>query len=219
MIDIEELLWAEGVITLAVVDNSNDAVPLAEALLAGGLTVVEVALRTDQSLGVIDAITRESPTMKVLAGTVLTKAQARQAADAGAVGLVSPGFSRDVSLWCAEHDVPYIPGVSTASEIMTALDNGHRMLKFFPSAQLGGLSTLGALAAPFTQHHLSFMMTGGMRQDDLRQVLTTPFVAAVGGSWIAPRKEVESGSWDSITGNALAARQIVTEVRAEQETK
>jgi 2-dehydro-3-deoxyphosphogluconate aldolase/(4S)-4-hydroxy-2-oxoglutarate aldolase len=215
MMDIESLLRQEGVITLAVLENSDSALPLAEALLAGGLTTVEVALRTDQSLIALQTIAESSPSLRVLAGTIITRDQAARAVDSGAIALVSPGFSLEVSKWCGDHDVPYVPGVATATEIMVALDNGHHLLKFFPAAQLGGLSTLLALEAPFAQHGLSFMLTGGMGQDDLRQALKTPCVGAVSGSWIASRRDIASGAWNVIKKNARAARAVVTQVHSE----
>jgi 2-dehydro-3-deoxyphosphogluconate aldolase/(4S)-4-hydroxy-2-oxoglutarate aldolase len=215
MMDMRSLLHEEGIITLAVVENSDTAIPLAEALLAGGVTTVEVALRTEASLLSIQAIAESAPTLRVLAGTVLTKDQALHAVDMGAIALVSPGFSKEISDWCQAHNIPYIPGVATATEIMMALDNGHDVLKFFPAAQLGGLPTLLALEAPFAHHGLSFMMTGGMGQQDLHQALITPCVSAVSGSWIAPRKEIAAGAWNVITENARAARSVVAQVHAE----
>ena len=217
MMDMQALLNDEGIITLAVVENSDTALPLAEALLAGGVTTVEVALRTQASLLSIQAIAESAPALRVLAGTVLTKDQALQAVDMGAIGLVSPGFSKEISLWSQAHDIPYIPGVATATEIMMALDHGHHVLKFFPAAQLGGLPTLLALEAPFAHRGLSFMMTGGMGQEDLHQALTTPCVSAVSGSWIAPRKEIAAGAWNVITDNARAARTVVAQVHATKE--
>ncbi len=214
MMEINTLLREEGIITLAVVENAHSALPLAEALLAGGLTTVEVALRTEKSLLAIQAMAEVSPALRVLAGTVLTKDQALEAVDSGAIGLVSPGFSAEVSTWCNAHDVPYIPGVATATEIMTALDHGHRVLKFFPAAQLGGVATLLALEAPFAQHGLSFMMTGGMSQGDVYQALSTPCISAVSGSWIAPKKDITAGAWEVIIDNASAAKAQVIRSQA-----
>jgi 2-dehydro-3-deoxyphosphogluconate aldolase / (4S)-4-hydroxy-2-oxoglutarate aldolase len=209
MMDIETLLREEGIITLAVVEKTQSAPPLAQALLDGGLTTIEVALRTEKSLLAIQTIAEGFPALRVLAGTVLTKAQALAAVDSGATGLVSPGFSLEVSRWSTAHNVPYIPGVATATDIMTALDNGHRVLKFFPAAQLGGVSTLVALEAPFHQHGVSFMMTGGMGLGDLQPALSTPCVSAVSGSWIAPKKDITAGNWSVITDNAKAAKALV----------
>lgn len=217
MMDMHSLLTEEGIITLAVVEDSDTALPLAEALLAGGVSTVEVALRTEASLLSIRAIVESAPTLRVLAGTVLTKDQALHAVDMGAIALVSPGFSKEISLWSQAHDIPYIPGVATATEIMMALDHGHHVLKFFPAAQLGGLSILLALEAPFAHRGLSFMMTGGMGYEDLHPALMTPCVSAVSGSWIAPRKDIAAGAWNVITDNARAARTVVTQVHAEKE--
>lgn len=219
MKDLAALLREEGIITLAVIDNSADAPSLAQSLRAGGLNSVEVALRTPDSLQAIRAITQGEPELEVLAGTVLTVAQAEMAVAAGAVGLVSPGFSHEVSVWCSSHQVPYIPGVATATEIMTALDHGHHLLKFFPAGQLGGLSTLSALEAPFSHHHISFMMTGGMKDSDLEDALSADFVSAVGGSWIAPKSLISSRSWAGITDNARNARETVVRIRPQEASR
>jgi len=213
--DIESFLRKEGVVTLAMIQDSSDAVALAQALLAGGLNVIEVALRTPDSLQAIELISTTEPALTVLAGTVLTVAEAEMAMAAGAMGLVGPGFSHDVSKWCSSERVPYIPGVATATEIMTALDHGHLLLKFFPASQLGGLAMLTALEAPFSHHKVRFMMTGGLGEPDLKSALAENCVSAVGGSWIAPKALVASGSWDVITENARSARETVARVRPE----
>lgn len=213
MPELDVLLRSEGVITLAVIENSADAEPLAQALLDGGLGIIEVALRTPESLRAIAHITDSLAKMLVLAGTVLTVSQAEESIGAGARGLVSPGFSQEVSAWCAARNVPYIPGVATASEVMTALDHGHHLLKFFPASSLGGLPTLAALEAPFSHRGVSFMMTGGMRETDLEEALSVPFVSAVGGSWIATKSDVTSGEWEKIAARASSARALVSRLR------
>jgi len=216
MDEIEGLLRREGVVTLATIEDASNAVPLAQALASGGLNVIEVALRTPESMQAIREIAASSVSMRVLAGTVLTIEQANEALECGATGLVSPGFSPQLSRWALERDVAYVPGVATPSEIMSALDHGHTALKFFPASHLGGLSALGALCAPFSHRGISFMMTGGMTSDDVRGALSASYVSAVGGSWIAPKELLALGDWDGIAENARAARALVIDARGEQ---
>jgi len=213
MTNIEALIYSEAVLTLAVIDRSEDAAPLANALLEGGLTTIEVALRTDESLRAIRLIADQEPNITILAGTVLSVDHADQAVGAGAKCLVSPGFSSDVSRWCSAREVTYIPGVASASEIMVAIDHGHRLLKFFPAAQLGGLDMLEALHAPFASQGISFLLTGGMNQIDLESALRVPYVAAVGGSWIASRSRISDKAWEAISISAQLARDFATQIR------
>lgn len=214
MTDFNARIREEAVVTLAVVDDPADGAPLARALLEGGLASIEVAMRTPQSLEAIAMIAEAEPTITLLAGTVITVEQAKDAVAAGATGLVSPGFSAGISLWCEQQGVPYIPGVATASEIMAALDHGHRLLKFFPAAALGGLDMLSALHAPFAIHETSYLLTGGMTTADLDEALRVPYVAAVGGTWIAPRSLVREHDWQAITQSARASRAAALQARA-----
>lgn len=214
MTDFNSLIRDEAVVTLAVVDDPADGAPLARALLDGGLTSVEIALRTQQSLDAIATVADAEPTITLLAGTVITVAQAKDAVAAGATGLVGPGFSTGISRWCEQQGVPYVPGVATASEIMAALDHGHRLLKFFPAAALGGLDMLAALHAPFAIHDTSYLLTGGVTPSVLDQALRVPYVAAVGGTWIAPQSLVREHDWQTITLSARAARAASLQARA-----
>lgn len=218
MIDITQLARSEGVLTLAIIEDAQVAVSLAEALRAGGLGAVEIALRTEQSLAAIEQVRRHESSLTVLAGTVLSSDQAADAISRGAQGIVSPGFNSKLGAWCLGRDIPYVPGVATASEIMAALNQGHRLLKFFPAGQLGGLRLLAALQAPFAGLGVSFLMTGGMRERDLPEALAVPYVAAVGGTWIAPKAQVDAGDWESITRSARSAHNIVTGLRPEGST-
>lgn len=214
MSNLDALIRSEAVVTLAVIEKHEHAVPLAQAVLEGGLRTIEVALRTDESLEAMQAIASAVSDITVLAGTVINASQAEAAVNAGATGLVGPGFSADVSRWCAERNVPYVPGVATASEIMMALDHGHRLLKFFPAGQLGGLDMLAALHAPFAMHGTSYLLTGGMGETQLDAALRVPYVAAVGGSWIASRALVNDGAWATITSRARTAHEIAMNARS-----
>jgi 2-dehydro-3-deoxyphosphogluconate aldolase/(4S)-4-hydroxy-2-oxoglutarate aldolase len=190
---------AQRLICVAVIDHADDAVPLAEALLAGGLKVIEVTFRTAGAAESIRRIRHGVPQMTVGAGTLLTADNVRQAVDAGAQFGVSPGLSESVSAAAQTSDLPLFPGVITPSEIMRAMHLGWNHLKFFPSETFGGVNALKALAGPFGHTGVKFIPTGGITAATLPNYLAVPQVAAVGGSWMAERKLVAEKSWDKIT--------------------
>lgn len=165
-------------------DCAGDALPLAEALCAGGLPVAEVTFRTDAAEESIRRITAAYPEMMVGAGTVINTEQAKRALDAGSSFLVSPGISRPVIEFAIDNHIPIFPGTCTPSEIMTALEYGLEVVKFFPAKQYGGLDTMKALAAPFPA--VRFMPTGGVSAANVKDFLSFPKIIACGGSWMAP---------------------------------
>lgn len=193
-----------------VIDNANDALPLADALLAGGMSVIEVTLRTSEAMEAIRRIQLARPEITVVAGTVLSQREARECLDAGVQIIVSPGFDSELSTWCSEHELNLIPGIATASEMMAASKAGHRLLKFFPAKAAGGIPALAAIYAPFAKLNLVFMPTGGLVLHDVPEVLSHPFVAAMGGTWIATSKDIASGNWKDITARASEAVQLAT---------
>jgi 2-dehydro-3-deoxyphosphogluconate aldolase / (4S)-4-hydroxy-2-oxoglutarate aldolase len=186
-------------ICVAVIDNTADAVPLAEALLAGGLNVIEVTFRTAAAAEAIALIRGKLPEMRVGAGTVLNVDQARQAADAGAQFGVSPGLNETVLLEARALKLPFFPGVMTPTEVDRALNLGCHQLKFFPAEAAGGVTMLKALAGPFAHTGVQFIPTGGITAALLPAYLALPQVAAVGGSWMAERKLVAERAWPKIT--------------------
>ena len=196
---------AQRLICVAVIDHADDAVPLAEALLAGGLKVIEVTFRTAGAAEFIRRIRHGVPQMTVGAGTLLTADNVRQAVDAGAQFGVSPGLSESVSAAAQTSDLPLFPGVITPSEIMRAMHLGWKHLKFFPSETFGGVNALKALAGPFGHTGVKFIPTGGITAATLPNYLAVPQVAAVGGSWMAERKLVAEKSWDKITSLTVEA--------------
>src|SRR5215469_12584770 len=203
-----ESFLAQRLICVAVIDHADDAVPLAEALLAGGLKVIEVTFRTAGAAESIRRIRHGVPQMIVGAGTLLTADNVRQAVDAGAQFGVSPGLSESVSAAAQTTDLPLFPGVITPSEIMWALQLGWKHLKFFPSETFGGVNALKALAGPFGHTGVKFIPTGGITAASLPNYLAVPQVAAIGGSWMAERKLVAEKSWDKIkalTAEAMKA--------------
>ena len=191
------------VIPVIVLQRVADAVPLAEALLAGGVKVLEVTLRTDAALACIEAIAKQLPEALVGAGTIRNAADARAARDAGSRFAVSPGYTSEVGKACRELGLPLLPGVATASEVMTAQADGHDFLKFFPAQQAGGIPMLKALGGPFPD--VAFCPTGGITPETAPQFLALPNVKVCGGSWLTPADAVEKGDWARITRLAREA--------------
>lgn len=182
-------------------ETAGDAVQVARALLAGGLPVIEVTLRTPAALEAIRAITAQVPDMVVGAGTVLTPAQLKDVQEAGARFAVSPGAT-DALYWGArDTGLPLLPGVATASEIQRGLEHGVDTFKFFPAVPAGGTAMLAAFAGPFA--HVRFCPTGGITPATARDFLRQPNVLCVGGSWLTPRDAIAAGDWERVT--ALAA--------------
>ena len=204
-----ENVLKQRLVCVAVIDNPEDAVPLAEALMAGGLTTIEVTFRTEGAAEAIRRIRRDLPLMTVGAGTVLTPYQAAQAADAGAQFLVAPGLDELVLAAALARDVPYIPGVMTPTEVGRALNLKCKLLKFFPAEASGGVAMLKALAGPFAHTGAQFVPTGGITAATLPAYLALPQVAAVGGSWMAERELVVQHAWGKITALTAEAMEKV----------
>ncbi len=191
------------VVPVIVLERTQDAVPLARALVEGGVRLLEVTLRTPAALPGIEAIARAVPAALVGAGTVLTGADARAAQKAGARFAISPGYTPALGAACRELGLPLLPGVATPGEVMQARADGHALLKFFPAMAAGGLEMLRALAGPFPD--VAFCPTGGVTAANAAQFLALPNVALVGGSWLAPADAVAAGDWGRITALARAA--------------
>ena len=194
-----ETILKQRLICEATINNPEDAVPLAEALMAGGLHTLEIVFRTEGAAEAIRQIRRSLPQMTVGAGTVLTPYQAAQAADAGAQFLVSPGMDEAVLSAAGARNLPYIPGVVTPTEVTWALNLKCKLLKFFPAEASGGMATLRALAAPFAHTGVQFIPLGGITAATMPSWLALPQVAAVGGSWLAERELVAQRAWEKIT--------------------
>lgn len=191
------------VIPVIVVQDAAQAVPLARALVAGGIRMLEVTLRTPVALEAIRAIAQEVPEAVVGAGTVRSAADAKAAAQAGARFAVSPGFTVAVGRACRDLGLPLLPGVATGSEIMMAQDEGYDALKFFPALQAGGTAMLKAWAGPFAE--VIFCPTGGVSAANAQEFLGLPNVACVGGSWLTPADALRANDWARISGLALEA--------------
>ena len=194
------------IVPVIVIDDAAHASALAGALAAGGLPVAEITFRTSAAAEAIRRIAGENPDVLAGAGTVLTPQQAREAVDAGAKFIVSPGFGPRVVEWCLEHGVPVFPGVCTPSEVETALARGLSTLKFFPAEQAGGVPFLKAIGAPYGM--VQFIPTGGVNATNLGSYLALKNVVACGGSWMAPAEWIRAGDFARIreeTKKAVAA--------------
>lgn len=185
------------VIPVIVLRDVNHAVSMAKALVAGGIRVLEVTLRTPQGLASIEAIAKSVPEAIVGAGTVRNAADARAAAAAGARFAVSPGYTSSVGEACREARLPLLPGVATSSEIMQAQQDGFNELKFFPALQAGGINMLKAWQGPFAE--VRFCPTGGITPANAPEFLALKNVVCVGGSWLVPTDILERGDWEHIT--------------------
>lgn len=201
-----ELAACGPVIPVIVIDRVEDAVPLARALVAGGVRVLEVTLRTPAALDCIRAMVAAVPEAIVGAGTVRSIADAQAAKDAGCQFAVSPGYTSEIGRACLDIGLPLLPGVSTASEVMMANADGYRFLKLFPATAVGGINLLKAFASPF--HDVVFCPTGGITLDTAPQFLALPNVKVCGGSWLTPADAVKSGDWARITRLAAEAQAL-----------
>lgn len=199
--NVRELMQVAPVIPVLVIDDVSSAKPLAEALVAGGLRVLEITLRTPAALGAIKAMTEISGAI-VGVGTALDGDDLKRAQDHGAVFAVSPGYTAALGKAANEIKMPLLPGIANAADIMRARDGGFTEVKFFPAAQSGGPNMLKALGGPFVD--TVFCPTGGINASTAIDYLSLSNVLCVGGSWVAPRKLVEAGDWAGITKLASA---------------
>lgn len=197
------ILKSQPVMPVLIIERIEDAVPLARALAAGGLKAIEVTLRTPVALDAIRAIAAESPDTLVGAGTILSPADYDAAVKAGSKFIVSPGATPALFAAAKASDVPFLPGTSSASEILAAREAGLKVVKFFPAEQAGGAPFLKAIFSPIAD--MKFCPTGGISLKNARDYLSLPNVVCVGGSWVAPKELVAAGDWAGITKLAAEA--------------
>jgi 2-dehydro-3-deoxyphosphogluconate aldolase/(4S)-4-hydroxy-2-oxoglutarate aldolase len=200
---LDELLRLTRVIPVLTIERATDAVPLARALVAGGLRLLEVTLRTSAAADAARAIAQSVPEAILGIGTVLTPDDFRHAGELGARFALSPGATPALLDAAADSELPFMPGIQTPSELMEALARGFQTVKFFPAAPAGGVQGLRALGGPFPQAR--FCPTGGIGEADAAAWLALPNVVAVGGSWLTPQSDVRDGNWDAITERARRA--------------
>jgi len=202
-VSAEEIFSQGPVVPVLVVKKIEYAIPLAEALLAGGVKVLEVTLRTKVAIDVIELISREVPDALVGAGTVTTKAQLKQVEDAGAKFALSPGMTPELLEAGKHSSIAFIPGIASCSELMLGIDFGYSHFKFFPAEAAGGINAVKSIGGPFPD--VRFCPTGGINLDNYKNYLALPSVKCVGGSWLAPEQAMESGEWSQITSLAQQA--------------
>ena len=200
---LNELLGLAPVIPVITIERVEDAVPLARALVSGGLRLLEITLRTEAGRDAAAAVVAEVPDAMVGIGTVLTPQDLARSRELGARFALSPGATPELLDAAAESDLPFMPGVATASELMMALARGFEVVKFFPAVPAGGVAALRALAGPFSQAR--FCPTGGVSEENAADWLALPNVVVVGGSWLTPAGEIRAGAWDRITERARRA--------------
>jgi 2-dehydro-3-deoxyphosphogluconate aldolase / (4S)-4-hydroxy-2-oxoglutarate aldolase len=201
------------IMPVIVINDAERAVPLAEALLAGGLNWIEITLRTPAALECIRRIAKALPEMRVGAGTVITEELAQNAIDAGATFGLAPGFSRKILRVFKMNEVPFIPGVCTPTEITIALEHGYKKLKFFPAEPAGGASYLAAANAPYKSYGVQYCPTGGLNLNNMADYLKLPEVFTIGGSWLATAAQIANSDWNTVTEQTRAALAKAKEVR------
>ncbi|RKV38709.1 bifunctional 4-hydroxy-2-oxoglutarate aldolase/2-dehydro-3-deoxy-phosphogluconate aldolase [Helicobacter pylori] len=204
---IIEVLQISPIVPVVVIENIKDAVPLAQSLIEGGIPIIEVTLRSSCALEAIELIAKNVPKMCVGAGTILNLTQLEQAQNRGAEFLISPGLTIKLLEHAKKKNMPLIPGVSSSSEVMQALELGYSALKFFPAEYCGGVKLLNAFNGPFKG--VKFCPTGGISVDNMRSYLNLENVLCVGGSWLTPKDLIQNKEWDKITEickRALALR-------------
>lgn len=199
-----ERLARAGVVPVVVIDDAKDAVPTANAMVAGGIDVMEITFRTAAAPEAIKAVAENCPDMLVGAGTILNVEQCKLAIEMGAQFIVSPGFDADVVRYCIENGVAVTPGCVTPTEITAAVNMGLKVIKFFPANIYGGLNAMKNLSAPFVG--VKFMPTGGVNAANVKEYIDAPFIHAVGGSWVCPKADIAAGNFEKITALCKEAR-------------
>jgi len=210
---ISKRIESTGIVAVLVIDREEDGPELAKALLEGGVDIMELTLRTPAAIGALRRIRGEVPDMLAGAGTVLTPAQVEEVKNAGAEFAVSPGVNPRVMQAAKEAGLPFAPGISTPSDIEQALEFDCRLLKFFPAEASGGLARLKAMSAPYQHLGVRFVPLGGVSEKNMSTYLADPLIAALGGSWLAPREAIMEKRWSDITGLARQATTLIGSIR------
>ena len=208
---LEEQFYEYAVVPVVVLDDADDAAPLAEALIKGGLPCAEVTFRTEAAEESIRIMNKKYPDMLVGAGTVLTTEQVDRAVAAGAKFIVSPGFDPEIVDYCMEKNIPVFPGCVSPSEVAQAVKRGLKVVKFFPAEQAGGLAMLKAMAAPYTM--LKFMPTGGINIKNLKEYLGFSKILCCGGSWMVKGDMIKNKEFDKITEMTKEAVELAAAAR------
>ena len=208
---LEEQFYEYAVVPVVVLDDADDAAPLAEALIKGGLPCAEVTFRTEAAEESIRIMSEKYPEMLVGAGTILTVDQVARAVAAGAKFIVSPGFDPEIVDYCLKKNIPVFPGCVSPSEVAQAVKRGLKVVKFFPAEQAGGLAMLKAMAAPYTM--LKFMPTGGINTKNLKEYLGFSKILCCGGSWMVKGDMIKNKEFDKITEMTREATELAAAAR------
>lgn len=207
--DVLERIGLAGLVPVVVIDNAEDAVPAARALLDAGLDVMEITMRTTAGIQAIKNVRAAIPEMLVGAGTILTLEKCKESVEAGAQFIVSPGFDAEVVRWCVGNQVAVTPGCVTPTEIQQALAEGLTTVKFFPSDVYGGVNAMNALSGPFKSAGVRFIPTGGVNNDNLAEYADKPFIHAVGGGWLCKTADITNHNFAAITDAVRKAIDIL----------
>lgn len=207
--DVLERIGNTGLVPVVVINNAEDAASAAKALLAGGVDIMEITMRTSAGIDAIKNIHKEVPEMLVGAGTVLSLTKCKEAVDAGAQFVVSPGINPDIVRWCVDHNVAVTPGCVTPTEIETALSLGLKTVKFFPAEMFGGVKGCAALYGPYQSAGIKFIPTGGISNENLAEFADKPYIHAVGGGWLCKTNDIKEHKYQAITDNARRAVEIL----------
>lgn len=213
---IFKTLSTYGVVPVIAIDDAANALPLADALIEGGLPVAEITFRTEAAVDAIAQIAAHRPDVEIGAGTVLSEDQLDAAQGAGARFGLAPGVDAAMLAHATSKGLPFAPGIMTPSDLQVALRAGCQMVKFFPAMPAGGPAMLKNIAAPYSHTGVGYNPTGGVTLDNLSDWLALPDVRAVGGTWIATRADIAAGNWDKIRDNAAQAAARVKQIRAAQ---
>jgi len=205
--EVMEKIEQSGIIPVAVVDKAEKAIPLANAMLAGGVDVVEVTFRTEAAPDVIKQMSTSCKKMLVGAGTVISLEQCKKAVECGAQFIVSPGFNKEVVKWCVDNEVPIVPGCVTPTEITEAMEMGLKVVKFFPCNLYGGVTAMKALSGPFPC--VRFIPTSGINADTIADFIKSPYVFAAGGSWVCSKNDIANENYEKITALCADAKKRI----------
>lgn len=211
--EISKRIEASGIIAVLIIENLKHALPVAEALFRGGVDCIELTLRTPIALEAARLIKREFPTVALGLGTVISVEQVKQVADVGADFAMAPGCNPKIIREAISRELSFAPGVMTPSDIEIALENGCRLLKYFPASTAGGLRHLNNLAAPYKHLGLKFVPLGGLDPENAKTYLQSDLVAAMGGSWLARKELLDAGRWQDIRKNATQMRELIQGIR------
>jgi len=213
--EIVDRLEKIGIVAVLVIEDAEDALPLARTLLENGIGGMELTLRTDSALECLRRIRKGLPGMLAGVGTILTQEQVVQAKENGAAFGVAPGYNREVVAAAREAGLPFAPGIATPSEIEGALSQGCRILKYFHAEGMGGINYLKGINAPYKHLGLRYIPLGGVSETNLRNYLAVKEIIAIGGSWIAPQELIKEKDWATIARNSREAAAIFQEIRGQ----